>query len=146
MIRLAYPGDAQQLFGLNQRFNGPSGTTVENMARSLAENAQELVVVADQGGVLAGFVCVQIKRSFCYERPTAEITEVFVDEAFRRKGLAGKMLGLAEEKVLARFGPVELTVLTGGDNLPAQALYEGAGFRREDEVVFCREAESSANN
>lgn len=136
MIRLALPGDAIQLFGLNERFNGPGSATVEDMARSLESNTQEMVVVSDRAGVLTGFVCVQIKRSFCYKHPTAEVTEVFVDEPFRRKGLAKGMLCLALEAAKARFGVTELTVLTGGDNLPAQALYEGAGFLREDEVVY----------
>lgn len=140
MIRLAVPGDAGQLFGLNERFNGPSLSTVEDMERSLSENTQELVVVADQEGVLAGFVCVQVKRSFCYERPTAEITEVFVDEGYRRRGLARELLDFAERAAAERFGPLDgLTVLTGEDNLPARALYEGAGFRLEGEAVYFKE-------
>ena len=140
MIRLAAPEDAEQLFGLNERFNGPSGTTVEDMARSIAGNPQELVVVADQGGVLAGFACVQVKRSFCYEIPSAEITEVFVDEGFRRRGLARELLDFAVRAAVERFGPLgELTVLTGEDNLPAQRLYEGAGFRLEGEAVYFKE-------
>lgn len=140
MIRLAAPEDAGQLFGLNERFNGPSGTTVEDMARSIAGNPQELVVVADQGGVLAGFACVQVKRSFCYEIPSAEITEVFVDEGFRRRGLARELLDFAVRAAVERFGPLDgLTVLTGDDNLPAWALYEGAGFTKEDEAVFFKE-------
>ena len=112
MIRLAVPGDAGQLFGLNERFNGPSLSTVEDMERSLSENTQELVVVADQEGVLAGFVCVQVKRSFCYERPTAEITEVFVDEGFRRKGLARELLDFAEQRIYdIRQGRQTTTIL-----------------------------------
>ncbi len=117
VIRLAEPGDAAQLYGLNERFNGPSGSTVELMARSLRENTQELVIVADLEGILAGFVCVQVKRSFCYEIPSAEVTEVFVDEEYR---LGREMLSLAERAAVERFGPLgELTVLTGEDNLPA---------------------------
>ena len=115
MIRLAEPGDAAQLFELNERFNGPSGSTVELMARSLGENPQELVVVADMEGTLAGFVCVQVKRSFCYEIPS-------------------------ERAAIESFGSLgELTVLTGGDNLSAQELYNDAGFVREDEVMFLKE-------
>ncbi len=139
MIRLAAPEDAGQLFGLNERFNGPSGTTVEDMARSLGDNPRELVIVADCEGTLAGFVCVQVKYSFCYERPSAEITEVFVDEGYRRAGLGRKLLEFAERMAAERFGVSELTVLTGGDNFPAQGLYEGAGFEREDEAVFMKE-------
>lgn len=144
MIRLAAPGDAVQLFRLNERFNGPSGTTVEDMARSLAENPRELVIVADLNGTLAGFACVQVKYSFCYERPSAEITEVFVEEGCRRRGLGRELLDFAVRAAIERFGPPgELTVLTGGDNIPAQLLYEEAGFRRENEVVFFKELSES---
>ncbi len=140
MIRLAEPGDAAQLFELNERFNGPSGSTVELMARSLGENPQELVVVADMEGTLAGFACVQVRRSFCYEVPSAEITEVFVEEGYRRRGLGREMLDFAERAAIESFGSLgELTVLTGGDNLPAQELYNDAGFVREDEVMFLKE-------
>lgn len=140
MIRLAAPEDAGQLYELNERFNGPSGTTAEDMAKSIAENSRELVIVADLNGTLAGFACVQVKYSFCYECPSAEITEVFVDEGFRRRGLGRELLEFAERAAIERFGPLgELTVLTGGDNIPAQRLYEGAGFRREGEVVFFKE-------
>lgn len=140
MIRLAAPEDAGQLFGLNERFNGSSGTTVEDMARSIAGNPQELVIVADLDGTLAGFACVQVKRSFCYEIPSAEITEVFVDRGFRGRGLGRELLDFAGRAAIERFGPLgELTVLTGGDNIPAQRLYEGAGFTREDEALFFKE-------
>ena len=140
MIRLAEPGDAAQLFELNERFNGPSGSTVELMARSLGENPQELVVVADMEGTLAGFVCVQVKRSFCYEIPSAEVTEVFVDEEYRRRGLGREMLSFAERAAIESFGALgELTVLTGGATLSAQELYNDAGFVREDEVMFLKE-------
>lgn len=95
MIRLACPQDAEQLFQLNQQFNGPSCTTPQAIARSLAENPREIVAVAEEDGVLTGFVCAQLKVSFCYERPTAEITEVFLAQAFRRQGLPGPCCGLS---------------------------------------------------
>ena len=69
MIRLATPQDAPQLYQLNEQFNGPSGSTVEAMANALAGNSQEIVAVAQEDGLLAGFACAQVKRSFCYESP-----------------------------------------------------------------------------
>ena len=42
-------------------------------------NRREVVIVADgNGGRLAGFVCVQLKKSFCYDEYMPEITEVYV--------------------------------------------------------------------
>ena len=47
MIRLAITEDAEQLFLLNEQFNGKDET------------------VAEEGDILVGFVCIQIKKSFC---------------------------------------------------------------------------------
>lgn len=139
MIRLAMPGDAEGLFELNLQFNGPGGAEVEEIAESLAQNPQEVVVVSEGRGGLNGFVCLQVKRSFCYQRPAVEVAEVFVAEAYRRQGLARAMLDFGRQYCAAKYGAVEFTVLTGAENFPAQALYAAAGFVREDEVLFAAE-------
>lgn len=139
MIRLAMPGDAAGLFELNFRFNGPGGAEVDAIEESLAHNPQEVVVVSDGREGLNGFVCLQVKRSFCYRKPTAEVTEVFVDAAYRRRGLARAMLEFGRQYCAAKYGVTEFAVLTGSDNIPAQKLYQAAGFAREGEVLFAIE-------
>ena len=139
MIRLAVPGDAAGLYALNLRFNGPGVAEEDAIAASLSHNRQELVVVSDRQGELNGFMCIQIKRSLCYTAPTAEITEVFVDEPYRRRGLARAMLDFGQKCCAAKYGVTQFTVLTGDDNLPAQGLYRSAGFFRENEVLFATE-------
>ena len=79
MIRLASVGDAGELERLNAEFNGKGKTTEESIRASLLTNRREIVIVADgNGGRLAGFVCVQLKKSFCYDEYMPEITEVYV--------------------------------------------------------------------
>ena len=54
-------------------------TTEESIRASLLTNRRGIVIVADgNGGRLAGFVCVQLKKSFCYDEYMPEITEVYV--------------------------------------------------------------------
>ncbi len=137
-IRPARPEDAPQLFLLNQRFNGPSLTTVEAVARSLGENSQETAFLGEAEGQPAGFLCVQALRSFCYERPTAQVTELFVREEFRRQGLALEMLRFGEAYCRDAWGAEEFSLLTGKDNLPAQSLYRKAGYTPEDELLFAK--------
>ena len=139
LIRLAVPDDAKQLFALNEDFNGAGSTTTESIRASLAENRQEFVVVAETVGALAGFVCAQIKRSFCYRVPTAEITEVFVKQGFRRQGLGRTMLTYAEQICRERYAVAEITLLTGMNNRAAQALYGACGFRRSGEAHYEKE-------
>lgn len=98
MIRLASVGDAGELERLNAEFNGKGKTTEESIRASLLTNRREVVIVADgNGGRLAGFVCVQLKKSFCYDEYMPEITEVYVRPEYRGRGVAREMLTFAQE-------------------------------------------------
>ena len=97
MVRIATEKDAEQLEILNNEFNGEGETTLENIRLSLADNKQEVIVVDEQNGELTGFVCVQLKKSFCYDDYMPEITEVYVKPQHRRCGIARVMLLFAEE-------------------------------------------------
>ena len=65
MIRTVTINDADQLNDLNNEFNGKGETTIESITNCLASNPQEVIVVDDDNGMLTGFVCVQLKKSFC---------------------------------------------------------------------------------
>ena len=80
MVRIATVNDAEQLNILNNEFNGESETSIDNIRNSLINNEQEVVIVADEDSMLVGFVCVQLKKSFCYDEYMPEITEVYVCE------------------------------------------------------------------
>lgn len=87
MIRLASVGDAGELERLNAEFNGKGKTTEESIRASLLTNRREIVIVADgNGGRLVGFVCVQLKKSFCYDEYMPEITEVYVRPRLSQAG------------------------------------------------------------
>lgn len=77
MVRIATVNDAEQLNILNDEFNGESETSIDNIRNSLMNNKQEVVIVADEDDMLVGFVCVQLKKSFCYDEYMPEITEVW---------------------------------------------------------------------
>ena len=76
MVRLAAGEDAPQLEILNNEFNGV-GVSHKYIKQSLLSNEREIVVVDEEDGIIAGFVCVQLKKSFCYEEYMPEITEVY---------------------------------------------------------------------
>ena len=90
MVRIATVRDAEQLSALNDEFNGKDETMIDNIRNSIINNKQEVVIVADENGVLVGFVCVQLKKSFCYNEYMPEITEVYVVPAYRKKELQVK--------------------------------------------------------
>lgn len=138
MIRLATPNDAEQLYILNEHFNGPHETVLEKITESLNTNDQELVVVAEEDNILVGFVCVQIKKSFCYSCVSAEITEVFVEEMYRRKKIASNMIAFAEKYCRENYELHKFELLTGRENYGAQVLYNALGYSAKDEILMAK--------
>ena len=140
IVRLAQPSDAPALMQMNAEFNGSGMNDLAHIRRSLIENQQEIVCVAELDGEPAGFCCAQLVSSFCYAGKTGEITELYVREHARRKGLAAALMRLAERELTAR-GAKELKLLTGDDNFPARALYEALGYETDGEVHYAKDAE-----
>ena len=66
----------------------------------------------------------------------AEITEVFVEEKFRRKGLASKMITFAENYCRENYMLHSFELLTGKENTPAQKLYRSIGYIEKSELLF----------
>ena len=134
MIRKATANDAEQLSVLNDEFNGKGETTIENIRNSLMSNYQEVVIVDDEEGVLTGFVCVQLKKSFCYDDYMPEITDVYVRPAYRKQGIASKMITFVEDYCLKNYPLHKYELLTGDENLIAQSVYSKLGYTNDNEL------------
>jgi len=134
MVRLADISDAEELERLNCEFNGVDETSLENIKASLLTNQQEVVIVDEQEGILTGFVCIQLKKSFCYYDYMSEITEVYVNEEYRRTGIAENMIQFAEEYCNAHFPVHKFELLTGEDNSNALAAYKKYGYSCDGEL------------
>ena len=135
LIRLANTSDAPALQKLNDLFNGEGCNTIEAIGESLAKNEQEIVCVAAEGDELAGFCCGQVMRSMCYPRKYGEITELYVVEAYRRRGIGGRLLR-ATEHALNERGVGHLHVLTDSINMAAQTLYGSCGYAITSEILL----------
>ena len=134
MVRKATVKDAEQLGVLNDEFNGAGETTLDNIRNSLKYNQQEVVIVDDENGVLTGFVCVQLKKSFCYDEYMPEITEVYVRPAYRKKGVASEMIAFAEDYCIKNYPLYKYELLTGTENIIAQFLYNRLGYTDDGEL------------
>lgn len=134
MVRKATENDAEQLDTLNSEFNGSGETSIENIKESLTCNRQEVVIVDEENGILTGFVCVQLKKSFCYDDYMPEITEVYVRPAYRNKGIAGNMISFAEDYCSKNYPLHKYELLTGTDNFAAQKLYNKLGYVDDSEL------------
>ena len=134
MVRIATVVDAEQLSVLNEEFNGEGETTIENIKDSLKDNKQEVVIVDEESGVLTGFVCVQLKRSFCYDDYMPEITEVYVKPTYRNRGIASEMIIFAENYCSKNYPLHKYELLTGQENLVAQSVYNKLGYVDDNEL------------
>jgi len=137
-IRLSCPADAADLVLLNAAFNEVLDVSAEDVRRSLAHSA-EVVVVAEVDDRVIAFCCAQVHHSFCYKTPVAEVTEMYVDEVHRRRGIATEMLTFLEEYLQSAYDVDEIHLLTGTDNHAAQAAYKKAGFVRKNEAYMMKE-------
>ena len=138
MVRIATVQDAEQLEILNNEFNGEGETTLDNIRASLANNKQEIVIVDEMNGELTGFVCVQLKKSFCYDDYMTEITEVYVKPQDRRNGIARAMITYAEEYCKSHYPLHKFELLTGAENDGAQSVYTKLGYIEDGELHLAK--------
>lgn len=138
MVRIATLQDAEQLEILNNEFNGEGETTMDNIRSSLVNNKQEVIVVDEQNGELSGFVCIQLKKSFCYDDYMPEITEVYVKPQYRRNGIARAMITYAEEYCKSHYPLHKFELLTGVKNDDAQSVYAKLGYSEDGELHLAK--------
>lgn len=134
-IYKAAVSDADALLILNEEFNGAGCTTVERIKAMLTQSKAETVFIAKCDEKAVGFCCTQLFESMCYNVNYVEITELFVEEAYRNNGVGAKLTGFAEEYFTG--GNVEaFQLFTGNENLDAQRFYEKQGYKKTDEIMY----------
>jgi len=137
IVRPATVDDAYELARLNTAFNG-GREAPEHLARRLADPRRvETSLVAEIDQRVVGFASLRLVPCVFYAEPRAELTELFVEVAHRRRGIGHALVAYAER--LAMEGEAkELFVLTGFENQAAQALYRAMGYRDYD-LAMCKE-------
>lgn len=128
-IRPAERRDSEGFSELNRRFNGCAG---ELEAR---DERTETVIVAEAEGKLVGFACVRVNRTVCSASPSAELTELFVDEASRRHGVGTALVSEAE-RLSWKNGCSELVLRTRAGNHGARALFDHCGYEEAPHVTY----------
>ena len=104
------------------------------LSERLTRHESEILIAVDDRGVGLGFTqlyplfsSVRVVRIFL-------LNDLFVVPEARRQGV-GKALLLAAADHARDLGAASLSLSTALDNLPAQALYESLGWRRDQ--GFC---------
>jgi len=134
-LRIATGIDADNLFELNMEFNGKNCTTIDLLKKSIDTNDQEYICIAYFDGVAAGFVCGQLFKSMCYATNYAEITELYVREEYRNRGVATELMNFIENAFIDN-DIKGFQLFTGKENANAQAFYEKQGYIKTDEMMY----------
>lgn len=87
----------------------------------------EMVLLAEENGDPAGFAALRIVPYLGQDLPYAEVTQLYVVPAHRRRG-AGLALMRRAEEIARDRGCTSVHVMTGRDNLEAQAVYRAADY------------------
>ncbi|MGA2785687.1 MAG: GNAT family N-acetyltransferase [Candidatus Bathyarchaeia archaeon] len=141
-VRKAGPNDATTLSKMNNEFNHLR-IKPKDIHKKL-NRGSEIVLVAEVDGKLSGFACAQIMDSFCYTKPYAEMTELFVRATSRRMGVGKALVGAIEKELLSR-GVSHIHILTGMKNKSARALYEKLRYsdhKERREVLYDKNMKS----
>ena len=133
-IKRADISDAPALQQLNEAFN-ENGMTVESIAASLREERKEIIFIAYADGQPAGFISGITNQSIWYKSLYASVDELFVDEAYRRRGIASKLIE-AMEAEFRIIGVAAAFILTGAKNEAAQAAYAKCGYEGYTRMEF----------
>ncbi|HRK90190.1 MAG TPA: GNAT family N-acetyltransferase [Anaerolineales bacterium] len=128
---LASANDATAIATLNLLFN-----EVDESADAIADRMSdpacvETVILAKTADKAIGFALVRVVPSVLYSTPHAELTELYVMDEYRQRGIASDLIAFAEQ-VAVQKGARSILVQTGDDNLPALALYKKRGYEEYD--------------
>jgi len=132
--RIAEYADAAglaQLVRLNALFNGASDSTEQIAARLADPRRVETAILAEIDGHIVGFAALRLVPCIFFTEPYAELTELYVDEGYRRQGI-GQALVVHVERLARDAGARQMLILTDFYNNAAQSLYRAMGYVHYD--------------
>ena len=134
LTRKATFDDLGDLARLNEMFNGVKGTPGQLATRLANPKCVEIPIVAEVDNQVVGFAGLRVAPTVFYEEPHAELTEIFVEESYRRQGVGQAMIRFAEGLAQGE-GAEELVLQTGKENLAAREFYAAIGYGEWDIVM-----------
>ena len=107
------------------------GREIQEHAANYLEWENNNILVAERDGIVCGFVMVDYvdrpENAYNLARKFIHVSEIGVDERFRRQGVATELIeGMKEDARKRGFRRIELDVWAFNDAL---AFYEAVGFK-----------------
>jgi GNAT superfamily N-acetyltransferase len=136
LIRTAAPQDVPALLRLVEQywqFENISGFDAHRMQNllhaALFTDGRARCWMAEQAGEIGGYLLAVLVFSLEHGGVMAEIDELFVTPAFRRRGIGAALL-LQAENALQTSGVTRLQLQLGSENARARDFYRARGYGR----------------
>ena len=133
-VREATQDDLVALARLNERFNDVKTTAAQIAARLADPQCVEIPIVAEIDNQLVGFAGLRVVPLIFYKGAHAELTELFVEESYRRRGVGGALIRFAEHLAESK-GAEELILHTDEENEVARKFYTAVGYEAWEIVM-----------
>ena len=138
-IRQAVLADLEALAplfdGYRQFYGQPSDISAAHaFLRARFEHGESFVFIALDGDTPVGFTQLYPSFSSVSLARIFVLNDLFVHECARRKGVASKLLSAATEFAQA-LGAVRVSLSTAISNESAQAVYQAAGWTRDEQFL-----------
>jgi GNAT superfamily N-acetyltransferase len=126
-IRDARPEDAEAIAGLLGQLGYPTDPSAIAPRLERLSIVGDRVVVAELDGTVTGMAHFQATPSLTYDRPTAKVGGLVVDEAHRASGIGRALLAELEQEARAR-GCVLVSLTAASRRAAAHEFYRHVGL------------------
>jgi ribosomal protein S18 acetylase RimI-like enzyme len=100
------------------------------LRENLMRNRSTIFIAVNESGKAVGFTQLYPTVSSLSMAPVVYLSDLFVDDQYRKNGIA-KLLMKAAEKFALEFGAVAIDLQTAHTNTKAQKLYESLGYEQD---------------
>jgi ribosomal protein S18 acetylase RimI-like enzyme len=129
-VRVARCADAPAISGLLYEFNGEALSSKELARRMEQVEGLETVFLGELGGLPVGLLVLRTVPTLSGPEDWAEVTELYVRPASRRRGVGRALVGAATQ-FARRRGCSEVHLLVDPENMAALSFYQALGFQRD---------------
>ena len=129
-VRIGTAADAPAVSNLLYEFNGEALPPPALVERMQEVQGLETAFIVELDGVAVGLLVLRTVPTLSDSQDWAEITEMYVRPAFRRRGV-GRVLIEAAIEHARRHGCTEVHLLVDPANRTAIAFYEAVRFCRD---------------
>jgi ribosomal protein S18 acetylase RimI-like enzyme len=136
-VRQAVLSDIEALVllfdGYRQFYRRPSDVSAaREFLRARFNHGESTLFIAHEGDTPVGFTQLYPSFSSISLARVFVLNDLFVHEQARRKGVASKLMSAATDFAKS-LGAVRVSLSTATSNETAQALYQSAGWKRDEQ-------------